>query len=76
MFGVRLLIKRNVGLVLLNAVDKIEIWVYNLNGRQVYNNQGNANQEYRFGSELQSGLYFASVVQGNETRQVKLIKRI
>jgi hypothetical protein len=35
---------------------------------------GKANQEYRFGASFESGLYFVNVIQGNESRQVKLVK--
>jgi hypothetical protein len=57
-----------------NNIDNIQIQVIDVNGRYVYNMSGKANQEYRFGASFESGLYFVNVIQGNESRQVKLVK--
>jgi hypothetical protein len=57
-----------------NTKDRIEIQVFDLNGRYIYSIQGNANQEYHIGSSLEAGLYFVNVIQGNKSRQVKLVK--
>ena len=57
-----------------NTIDKISIQVFDLNGRLVSFQTGNANQEYQIGEALQAGLYFVNVIQGNEIKQVKLIK--
>ena len=57
-----------------NSIDKVEISIYDLNGRQVYYQLGNANQEYRIGSSFQAGLYIVNVVQAEEFLQTKLIK--
>jgi hypothetical protein len=40
----------------------------------MYYQSGNANEEYRFGSTFESGLYFVKVIQANKSQQVKMIK--
>ena len=57
-----------------NRMDKMEIHVYDINGRQVYYQSGNANEEYHFGNTFESGLYFVNVIQANKSQQVKMIK--
>lgn len=64
-------------LILLNSVKgnaPIEIHVFDLNGRLVFNKKGETNQIEHLGSSWPAGLYFANVTQGSTTRQVKLIK--
>ncbi|MBT8273242.1 MAG: T9SS type A sorting domain-containing protein [Bacteroidia bacterium] len=57
-----------------NSNDKIEIRVYDLNGRMVYYSEEKANRVHHFGNALQAGLYFVNVTQADQTRQLKLIK--
>jgi hypothetical protein len=64
----------NVILKSFNAIDKIDIHVFDINGRYIYHKSGKANQTYQFGASLQSGLYFINVVQGNVYKQVKFVK--
>ena len=64
----------NIKLKSKNTVDKINIQVFDLNGRLVSFKTGEPNRDYKIGSSLQSGLYFVNVVQGNEVKTVKLVK--
>ena len=57
-----------------NTVDKINIQVFDLNGRLVSFKTGEPNKEYQIGASLQSGLYFVNVVQANTSKQIKLVK--
>ena len=64
-------------LLLLNSInitDKIEMRVFDLNGRMVFYKEGKPNRVYYFGNALEAGLYFVNVTQADETRQIKLIK--
>ena len=64
----------NLNFKSLNASDEIDIQVYDLNGKIIYRQPGVANQTYSFGASFQPGIYFVNLVQGDESRQVKLVK--
>ncbi|MGB5417308.1 HYR domain-containing protein, partial [Algibacter sp.] len=64
----------NIKLKSKNTVDKINIHVFDLNGRLISFKTGVPNRDYKIGASLQAGLYFINVIQGNTSKQVKLIK--
>jgi hypothetical protein len=64
----------NLKLKSKNTLDKINIQVFDLNGRLVSFKTGEPNRDYKIGGTLQAGLYFINVTQGNTSKQVKLIK--
>uniref|UniRef100_UPI004047E4CB T9SS type A sorting domain-containing protein n=1 Tax=Mariniflexile sp. TaxID=1979402 RepID=UPI004047E4CB len=68
--------KVNVSLKLLsqNSTLPVKIHVYDLNNRLVHYEEGKADQEFNFGRALESGLYIVKVIQGNNYKQIRLIK--
>ncbi|MGB5418573.1 T9SS type A sorting domain-containing protein, partial [Algibacter sp.] len=64
----------NIKLKSKNTVEIIYIHVFDLNGRLISFKTGVPNREYKIGASLQAGLYFINVIQGNTSKQVKLIK--
>ena len=58
-----------------NNVDKISVRISDLSGRLVESkNNLKGSQTLRVGSNLKAGVYFIQLTQGNETKQIKLIK--
>ena len=64
----------NIKLKSKNTLDRINIQVFDLNGRLVSFKTGEPNREYKIGGTLQAGLYFINVTQANSSKQIKLIK--
>ncbi len=58
-----------------NNEDSIQIYVYDVNSRLVYQTSGNINQLFSFGERFESGMYIVKVHQGNKIKQTKIIKR-
>jgi hypothetical protein len=56
-------------------MQKVEVKVFDLLGRQVYSKQGNAQDSYEFGQQFQVGVYLVTVKQGNNTASLKVIKK-
>jgi hypothetical protein len=56
-------------------MQKVEVNVFDLLGRQVYTKQGNAQDSYEFGQQFQVGVYLVTVKQGNNTASLKVIKK-
>ena len=56
----------------LNAAD---VQVIDITGKLVHNAHINWNENYKFGSDLESGVYFVKITQGNNTQVKKVIKR-
>jgi len=52
----------------------VELRVTDMYGRVVHRARGTANQQYIFGETFAAGMYVAEVLQGRETKTVKLIK--
>ena len=57
-----------------NKMEQVKIQVFDINGREVYKATGEDDRTYQIGKTLESGMYFVKVSQGNDTKQVKLIK--
>jgi len=56
-------------------MQKVEVNVFDLLGRQVYSKQGNTQDYYEFGQNFQVGVYLVTVKQGNNTASLKVIKK-
>jgi hypothetical protein len=57
-----------------NSKEKIEIAVFDLYGKKVYEAKGSVNGKYVFGSSFVSGMYIMRVMQGKNIQTVKVIK--
>lgn len=57
-----------------NNSDKVSLIVTDVLGRRWYQAEGNANQQYKLGSTLRSGIYFVQVMQGNNVQTIKIVK--
>jgi hypothetical protein len=59
-----------------NREEKIQVRVMDLNGRvvEMFNNLS-ANQTLQIGSNYRPGMYIVEMIQGNERKQLKLIKQ-
>jgi hypothetical protein len=59
-----------------NREEKIQVRVMDLNGRvvELFNNLS-ANQTLQIGSNYRPGMYIVEMIQGNERKQLKLIKQ-
>lgn len=57
-----------------NYTDKVSLIVTDVLGRRWYQAQGDANQQYKLGSTLRSGIYFVQVMQGNNVQTIKIVK--
>jgi hypothetical protein len=57
------------------ANEAIEIRVLNMVGQTVYTAKGLANETYKFGSELRSGVYFVEILHGKDVQTLKIIKQ-
>jgi hypothetical protein len=59
-----------------NNTDKMSIRLIDISGRVVeVRNNLSGNQSVRMGNNLKAGFYIAQIRQGNETKQVKLLKQ-
>ena len=61
--------------MLNDDMQKVEVNVFDLLGRQVYSKQGNAQDSYEFGQNFQVGVYLVTVKQGNNVASLKVIKK-
>lgn len=57
-----------------NNKEKISVTVSDLLGRTFYHAEGTSQQEYKFGNNFSSGMYYVEVVQGFEKRNIKIVK--
>lgn len=57
-----------------NSNAPVELRVTDMYGRVVHRARGTANQQYIFGETFAAGMYVAEVLQGRETKTIKLIK--
>ncbi len=57
-----------------NNQDKILITVTDVLGRRMYQEEGNANQQYKLGSNFKNGLYIVQVTQGSNIQTIKIVK--
>jgi hypothetical protein len=47
----------------------------NMVGQTVYTAKGLANETYKFGSELRSGVYFVEILHGKDVQTLKIVKQ-
>ena len=64
----------NLELKTNNRVDKVNIYVFDLNRRLVHVDKFDVNQQYQFGDRLQSGIYFVKLSQANSTKTIRVVK--
>jgi hypothetical protein len=57
-----------------NVQKPVEVRVTDMFGRNVYRITGSGNETYRFGSSFNSGVYIIQVIQGNKTKNLKVVK--
>ena len=57
-----------------NNNNKVFLTVTDLAGRKVYQLEGNARMQYKFGNNFNAGIYIVVVKQGNEKQTLKLVK--
>jgi hypothetical protein len=57
-----------------NSKEKIEIMVFDMYGKKVYQARGAGNERYRFGKEFAAGTYILWVNQSAKSQRVKLVK--
>jgi hypothetical protein len=65
----------NIKAITPNYDDKVSIQAFDINGRLVHSNLINGNEDYQFGNDLQTGVYFIKVTQATSMKVVKVIKR-
>ena len=53
---------------------KVSIMVTDIMGRKVYQTEGVGKQQYRFGKEFITGIYYLEVMQGTEKKKLALVK--
>ncbi|MEO6252596.1 MAG: T9SS type A sorting domain-containing protein [Ferruginibacter sp.] len=64
----------SVSLMDSKSNERVEINVFDVNGKPVYSNKGAANQTYRLGAGFQPGIYSIHISQGEKTAIQKLVK--
>jgi len=57
-----------------SSKEKVQIIVTDMFGKKLHQTTGSATQQYTFGREFASGMYIVQVIQGKETRTLKLVK--
>lgn len=65
----------NVKMITPNSIDKVTIKTFDINGRLIHSNIINGNEDYQFGDQLSSGVYFVRLSQANITKVIKVIKQ-
>jgi len=61
-------------LIQSNSSEKVEINLFDVNGKNMLNATGNTKQKYTFGRNLPAGSYILKVTQGTNVQTLKLIK--
>ena len=61
-------------LIQSNSSEKVEINLFDVNGKNMLNATGNAKQKYTLGRNLPAGSYILKVTQGTNVQTLKLIK--
>ncbi|MGH2563236.1 MAG: T9SS type A sorting domain-containing protein, partial [Ginsengibacter sp.] len=57
-----------------NNREPIGIIVTDVLGRKLFEQKGNANQQYNLGRSLKTGIYLVKVIQGNNVQTIKIVK--
>lgn len=65
----------NVRMVTPNYEDEVNLQAFDINGRLIYTDKIKGNEDYQFGYNLQAGIYFVKVTQGETTQVIKVMKR-
>jgi hypothetical protein len=65
----------NIRMSTPNTTDKVSMRAFDINGRLIHSNLINGNEDYQFGSQFNSGIYFVILSQADKTEVVKLIKQ-
>jgi len=65
----------NIKMITPNTIDKVDLKTFDMNGRLILSNLINGNEDYQFGGELSSGIYFVRLSQADITKVIKLIKQ-
>ncbi|TVZ57636.1 putative secreted protein (Por secretion system target) [Flavobacteriaceae bacterium MAR_2010_105] len=58
----------------LDRTNRIQIQVYDMSNKLVHTKQFNSDDEYRFGNELEAGVYMVKISQGGKVKTVRLVK--
>ena len=58
-----------------NIKDKVNIEVFDMRSRTIHKDQFNGALDYSFGQNLNAGLYFVRIQQGDSVETIKLMKR-
>ncbi len=57
-----------------NSKEKLSITLTDILGRKVYQAEGTGKQQFKFGNDLNAGIYNLQVIQGNNLKSIKLVK--
>lgn len=55
--------------------ETVQLRVFDINGKQVYSANGNANKNYHFGDGFIPGMYMLEMIQGGVIKTFKLVKQ-
>jgi len=61
-------------LISSNSDEQVHILAIDMTGKIVYKADGNAYDQYHFGSNLAAGMYAVRIMQGKAAKTVKVIK--
>ncbi len=64
----------NVKMITPNFEDKVDLQVFDINGRLIHSNVINGNEDYQFGNNLSNGVYFVKISQTDNSKVMKVIK--
>jgi len=59
----------------INPSDRVEVNVFDVNGRYLLHKKGSATEQFQFGEQLKSGVYFIEVKAANISQRLKVIKQ-
>lgn len=65
----------NIKMITPNSIDKVHLKTFDINGRLIHSNIINGNEDYQFGEQLSSGIYFVRLSQADISKVIKVIKR-
>ena len=64
----------NVTIKTPNLNDKVHLQAFDINGRLIHTDTININEDYTFGEQLGSGMYFIKITQAEITHVIKVVK--
>ncbi|MGB5418899.1 MopE-related protein [Algibacter sp.] len=65
----------NIKISTADNLNGVDVQVIDMTGKMVHNAYINYNENYKFGSKLESGVYFVKIIQGKSIQVKKVIKR-